>query len=123
MTTNRIRIPVLVATGLAAAIALAGCNSSGGSYGSGPGSTQQQAAGTGMSQTANLTEFHIALSSSKLKSGTYTFHVKNTGSITHAFTVNGPGVKDKSTGDMPPGVASTLTVTLRAGRLTCPSWP
>ncbi len=132
MTINRIRIPVLAATGVAAAIALAACSSSG----SGPGgtnstaaalppvtgSTQQQTGGNGTSETATETEFHMALSSKTLKAGTYTFHVKNAGKITHGFTVDGPGIKDKGTGDISPGATSTLTVTLTAGsyEIYCP---
>ncbi|MGI8679888.1 MAG: hypothetical protein ACR2LX_14645 [Jatrophihabitans sp.] len=124
MTTNRIRIPVIAATG-AAAIALAACSSSGSSLGGAnstaaapppaTGSTQQQVGGNGTSETATETEFHIALSSKRLKPGTYTFHVKNAGSIIHVFTVDGPGVKDKSTGDVSPASSGTVTVTLKAG--------
>lgn len=131
MTTNRIRIPVIAATGVAA-LALAACSSSGSSPGganstaaappSATGSTQQQPAGTGKSESATETEFHIALPSKTLKAGPYTFHVKNAGSITHAFTVDGPGVKDKSTGDISPGSSGVVTVTLKAGKyeIYCP---
>ncbi len=135
MAIHPIRIPVLAASGVAAAIVLAACGSSGGSYGSSPsspssaaasstatGTAQQQAAGKGTSETVTETEFHIALSFKKLKPGTYTFHVKNAGKINHALTVNGPGVANKGTGDISAGSSGVLTVTLKAGTydIYCP---
>jgi len=79
-------------------------------------------ASAGTSVTATETEFHIALSATTYAAGTYTFHVKNAGSITHALTINGPGVPGKSTGDIAPGSSATLTVTLAKGRyeIYCP---
>jgi uncharacterized cupredoxin-like copper-binding protein len=72
--------------------------------------------------SAKLTEFKIALQQSSLTAGTYTFAVKNAGNVTHALTVQGPGVSGKSTGDMSPGSSKTLTVTLHAGKydVFCP---
>jgi uncharacterized cupredoxin-like copper-binding protein len=73
--------------------------------------------------TATLTEFRIALSSMKLKAGTYTFHVVNAGKTVHNIEFNGPGVADKALAhNLNPGKSANLTVTLEAGRydVFCP---
>lgn len=121
LRTAMITAPLVVVGGLA----LAACSSSGGTP-SGHRSSQPAAVSTpapaGKTVTATETEFHIALSSKKLTPGTYTFRDKNAGTITHALTVNGPGVNNKSTGDLNPGQSATLTVTLNAGtyHVYCP---
>jgi uncharacterized cupredoxin-like copper-binding protein len=131
------RFALLLAAGTTAAATLTACGSSGGSGGAtsaapapttsttaaAPATTPASApAAAGQSLTASLTEFTIKLSSTSLKAGTYTFTVKNAGSITHALTVDGSGVDDKSTGDMAPGSTKTLTVTLKPGKyeVYCP---
>ncbi|MGI8762309.1 MAG: hypothetical protein ACR2LF_13635 [Jatrophihabitantaceae bacterium] len=126
MSTTHLRIPVLVTATIGAALALAAC-SSGGSGGDHPatGATTVPATSAGTSGntvTATETEFHIALSTKALKAGAITFHVKNAGSVTHALTVDGPGVSDKSTGDISPGSSATLTVIVKAGsyQVFCP---
>jgi uncharacterized cupredoxin-like copper-binding protein len=41
--------------------------------------------------------------------------VKNAGSITHALTIDGPGVSDETSGDVAPGASGKVTVTLTPG--------
>jgi len=91
------------------------------SMGSMPAS-EMPAATSGSTVNATETEFHIMLSSSTLKAGTYTFAVKNAGSVTHALTINGPGVSNKASGDIDGGQSTKLTVTLKAGKydVYCP---
>jgi uncharacterized cupredoxin-like copper-binding protein len=57
----------------------------------------------------------IALSTSTFTAGTYTFIVKNAGSVTHALTIDGPGVEDETSGDVAPGESGKVTVTLKPG--------
>lgn len=125
MTTTRTRIAAIALTG-GAAVVLAACSSGGSSPSAATNAastpppaatsgTSAPAATTGKTVSATETEFHIALSSKSMKAGTYTFKVKNAGTITHALTVDGPGVSDKSTGDLSPGDTAMLTVTLKPG--------
>lgn len=133
MITNSVTGPrrVLVSLSLlaAAAATLSACSSGSGSSkaSSTPSSaaaatTTAAAASGGNSITAVETEFHIQLSSTKLKAGTYSIQVKNSGAVTHALTVDGPGVSDKSTSSIAPGASATLSVTLKAGSydIFCP---
>jgi uncharacterized cupredoxin-like copper-binding protein len=75
-------------------------------------------------KTINVTEkeFHIGLSTKKGAVGSVHFVVKNTGKLSHALEISGPGVKNKRTPLIKPGKSATLTVTLRAGTYTlwCP---
>lgn len=130
MNTVRYRFPLAVSAGLAGAALLAACSSSASSPaastppagGGGTSTTAQAAAPSGKTIDAKLTEFHIALSKASLSPGTYTFDVKNAGSITHALTVDGKGVDNKGTDDLSPGQSATFTVTLTAGKydVFCP---
>jgi uncharacterized cupredoxin-like copper-binding protein len=72
--------------------------------------------------TATETDFKIALSSTSLSAGTYTFKAVNSSPDTHALEINGPGVGDKSTTDIAPSSSATLTVTLTRGsyEIWCP---
>jgi uncharacterized cupredoxin-like copper-binding protein len=72
--------------------------------------------------TATETEYKIAMSQSTFHPGSYAIKVVNSGTVTHALTINGPGVSNKSTDDLSPGDSATLTVTLQAGsyELWCP---
>jgi uncharacterized cupredoxin-like copper-binding protein len=67
-------------------------------------------------------EFHITLAPAKTKAGATTFVVKNTGKLTHALAIAGPGVASKRTAMIAPGKTAQLTVTLRGGSysLWCP---
>lgn len=123
-----VRVPMLVTSATLAVVALAACSSSGSSGSPATRAnppaqqpTKQVSGGGGTTVTATETEFHIALSTAKLSAGTVTFRVKNAGQITHALTVDGPGV-DKSTSDISPGDSATLTVNLEAGKydVFCP---
>ena len=136
--TSGHRCALLLAAAAAAASVLTACSSSGGSGGAtsaAPAPTTSSSssaavasapaaapAAAGRTITASLTEFTITLSTTTLKAGTYTFTVKNAGTITHALTVDGSGVDDKSTGDLQPGASKTLTVTLKPGKyeVYCP---
>ncbi|HZQ81064.1 MAG TPA: plastocyanin/azurin family copper-binding protein [Gaiellaceae bacterium] len=74
-------------------------------------------------KTINVTEreYHITVSG-KGAAGSVKFVVKNTGKLTHALEISGPGVKAKKTPLIKPGKTATLTVTLKAGSYTlwCP---
>jgi len=94
------RIPVL----LPAALFLAACG------GSGSGTAPSSAAG----QTIQISEKEFSLTPSTVtlaKTGTYEFRVTNNGTIPHALEIEGNGVEEK-TGDIAPGSAMTLRVTL-----------
>ncbi len=75
-------------------------------------------------KSINVTEreFHIGLSTNKGALGSVRFVVKNTGKLSHALEISGPGVKSKRTPLIKPGKSATLTVTLRDGAYTlwCP---
>jgi uncharacterized cupredoxin-like copper-binding protein len=139
ITTNSGTAPrrLLVSLSLlaAAAATLSACSSGSGSSksssaapsASAPSSAAAATTGAaapagGNSITAVETDFHIQLSSTKLKAGTYSIQVKNSGAVTHALSVDGPGVSDKSTSTIAPGASATLTVTLKAGSydIFCP---
>jgi uncharacterized cupredoxin-like copper-binding protein len=71
---------------------------------------------SGTRVTATLTEFHISLSMSSFKPGTYTFVAVNSGAVPHSLEINGPGVSDQRvSGDISPGQSGSITVTLRDG--------
>jgi len=65
-------------------------------------------------QTIQISEKEFSLSPSTVslaKAGTYEFKVTNNGAIPHALEIEGNGVEEK-TGDIAPGSAMTLRVTL-----------
>lgn len=74
-------------------------------------------------KTINVTEkeFHISVSG-KGAAGAVKFAVKNTGKLSHALEISGPGVKSKRTPLIKPGKSATLTATLKSGTYTlwCP---
>ncbi len=72
--------------------------------------------------TVTEKEFHIGLSTKKGAEGSVKFVVKNTGKLSHALEISGPGVKNKRTPLIKPGKSATLTVTLKSGSYTlwCP---
>jgi VCBS repeat-containing protein len=68
-------------------------------------------------------EYHIALSSTSAKAGTFTFRVHNAGRIVHKLDLAGAGLK--STVRVPsiaPGATRSVTVKLTGGKLSlwCP---
>jgi uncharacterized cupredoxin-like copper-binding protein len=132
MTIRSARRLPAVAIGVASlGMMLAACG--GGSSGAASGASTPAASpsaassasgggGSGQTVTATETEFKIALSTNSVKPGTYTLNAVNGGTITHALEINGPGVSDKSTGDISPTKSATLTVTLSKGsyEIWCP---
>ena len=67
-------------------------------------------------------EFHITLATRKGTAGPVRFSIKNTGKLSHALAISGPGVKLKKTHLIKPGKTAILAVTLKAGKYTiwCP---
>jgi uncharacterized cupredoxin-like copper-binding protein len=64
--------------------------------------------------TATETEFKIALPSSTIAAGSYSFDVKNDGKIEHDFVIKGNGV-DEKTPTIGAGKSATLDVDLKPG--------
>ncbi|KPI03683.1 hypothetical protein OV450_4502, partial [Actinobacteria bacterium OV450] len=71
--------------------------------------------------TADLSDFHIALSRTTFTPGPYTFALRNTGHHEHALEIEGPGGEQRSK-TLAPGVSGTLGITLKEGayELYCP---
>jgi len=71
--------------------------------------------------SATLSEWKVELSRATVESGQVAFNITNTGSIPHAFEVEGQGM-EKETGIIQPGARATLTLTLRPGQyeVYCP---
>ncbi|MFJ3718785.1 copper-binding protein [Streptomyces sp. NPDC090057] len=107
------------AAACAAALVLAACSGGGGGRASGT-TVAHPASGTRV--TVTETEYALKLSRSSYAPGTYTFVTANHGRITHALSIDGPGVKDAGTGNLQSGRQGTLTVHLKKGTydLYCP---
>ncbi|MFF7974605.1 copper-binding protein [Streptomyces sp. NPDC007905] len=110
------------AVAFCATLVLAACSNGGGGHanssaGSGTGQTI-----SGTRVTVTETEYGLKLSRASFAPGTYTFVSDNAGRITHALSVDGPGVEDARTKDIQHGQQATLTVTLKKGTydLYCP---
>ncbi len=71
--------------------------------------------------SATLSEWTIRLSSATVPAGPVTFSVTNSGSIPHAFEVEGHGI-EQETPLIQPGASATLTLTLKPGtyEIYCP---
>jgi plastocyanin len=78
------------------------------------GSSSTSAGGGPVQQTIQISEKEYSLDPGTVtvsKTGTYAFRVTNNGKIAHALEVEGNGVEEK-TGNIQPGTAATLRVTL-----------
>lgn len=123
-TSTRGRVVRALAAGAVAGV-LAGCGAggSGGDSGGNSGaSTPPPAAGTGVTRvTADLTDFHIALSQKTFAPGAYAFVAKNDGHHDHALEIEGPSGEHR-TRTLSPGASDTVTVTLAPGsyEIYCP---
>jgi len=64
----------------------------------------------------------LHLDKTTFPAGSYKFVATNSGSIPHAFQIDGPGVEDQGTGTVAPGEEGEVTVTLQKGTYTfyCP---
>jgi uncharacterized cupredoxin-like copper-binding protein len=117
-----------VAVAGTAAVTLAACGGGGGSghsdngSGSSKSSSSSQAHVSGTRVTVTETEYALKLSRSHFTPGTYTFVSDNAGKVTHALSIDGPGVEDAHTSNIQHGQHATLTVTLKKGSydLYCP---
>jgi len=65
---------------------------------------------------ATETDFHIALSKTKLKPGKYTFVAINQGATTHNIEITGPGLNNPVSKNISPRQSTKLTVTLKKGK-------
>lgn len=118
-TRNRVLLGV-AAGGLTAVLAACGGGGNGGGSSSDNNSTGNGTS-AGTQVTAELSDFHIKLSTEKFQAGEYTFTAKNTGSHDHALEIEGPGGENRSK-TVEPGQSTTLTVTLKSGsyEVYCP---
>ncbi|MFG2132989.1 cupredoxin domain-containing protein [Streptomyces sp. NPDC048751] len=117
MTTPHTRRPLLLGVAAGGLIALLAACGGGGNSDSNGGTTTPPPpkAGTSATQvTAQLTDFHIQLSTQKYQPGRYTFTAENKGKHEHALEVEGPGGENRSK-TLQPGQSTTLTVTLKSG--------
>lgn len=70
---------------------------------------------------ATLTEWAVTLSRDSIRAGGVTINIRNGGSVTHAFEVEGAGQEYES-GDVAPGAIVTMSLNLTAGeyKVYCP---
>lgn len=103
---------------------------SGGSSSSSAASSGSSSSGSGGTVKVSEKEWSITVNGTAMSkgqgdvnvpAGTVTFDIKNDGSVTHEFEIQGNGV-DKKTGAIDPGKSTTLTVDLTAGKyeVFCP---
>ncbi|MGT2531804.1 plastocyanin/azurin family copper-binding protein [Streptomyces nojiriensis] len=119
-TSTRGRVVRALAAGALAGV-LAGCGA-GGSGGHSGASAPPPATGAGVTRvTADLTDFHIALSRTTFAPGAYAFVAKNDGRHDHALEIEGPS-GEHLTKTLSPGASDTVTVTLAPGsyEVYCP---
>ena len=111
----RARQPLALLVAGAAMAVLVACGGGGSSGGSGPGAPAPSVTGAGTQVTATESEYSIKLEPSSFTAGTYTFTIKNTGTMPHNLVVNGAGVDHESSATIEPGGTGQLTVTLQQG--------
>jgi plastocyanin len=73
--------------------------------------------------TVTETEYHLTFSRKTFSPGVYTFIALDKGKIAHSLAISGPGIRQKQlSGNVNPGGARPLTVTLRNGTYSiwCP---
>ncbi|WP_051833077.1 plastocyanin/azurin family copper-binding protein [Streptomyces sp. NRRL S-646] len=111
----------VTASVFAAALVLAACSSGGGGGGGGSASSGASKA-SGTRVTVTETEYGLKLSRSSFTPGTYTFVADNAGKVTHALSIDGPGVEDAKTKNIQSGQQAMVTVTFKKGTydLYCP---
>jgi plastocyanin len=80
-----------------------------------PSTTTTAAPAAPKSVSVSETEWKVALPSTTLAAGQYTFNLKNDGHIPHDLTINGPGVSNQKTPVINPGKTAKLTVELKGG--------
>ncbi|MFF4505183.1 plastocyanin/azurin family copper-binding protein [Streptomyces sp. NPDC001401] len=110
----------VTASVFAGALVLAACSSGGGGGSSASSGASKAASGTRV--TVTETEYGLKLSRSSFTPGTYTFVADNAGKITHALSIDGPGVEDAKTKNIQSGQQAMVTVTFKKGTydLYCP---
>ncbi|MFI6600575.1 hypothetical protein ACIBHX_30390 [Nonomuraea sp. NPDC050536] len=104
-------VSALAATLTAAAACGSGPPSSQPAYSAPPAAGQVK----GIQVPVSLAEFNIVFSKPNLAPGTYTFVLKNVGRTTHALTINGPGVDNQTSQQVPSGGTTNFTVKLQSG--------
>ena len=80
-----------------------------------PPTTTTAAPAAPKSVSVSESEWKVALPSTTLAAGKYTFDLKNDGQIPHDLTIDGPGVSDEKTSVIGPGKTAKLTVELKSG--------
>ena len=85
------------------------------------GTPANRSAGDPAAVSVKLSEWKVELSQNSITAGPVTFNVTNTGSIPHAFEVEGQGI-ERETIVIQPGSSATLTLTLKPGtyEVYCP---
>ncbi len=104
----------------AVVVTAAACGGGGGDGSSNP--PPSGSSGGGKTVAVTETEFKIALDKTTFAPGSYNFVVDDKGHTTHALTIKGPGLGEKSSTTLSAGQSATLTVTLQKGtyELYCP---
>ncbi|MFJ9826440.1 plastocyanin/azurin family copper-binding protein [Streptomyces sp. NPDC101160] len=114
----------VAAGGLTALLAACGSSDNGNGGGSTPPPPPPKSGTSATQVTAELSDFHIKLSTEKFTPGTYTFTAKNTGKHEHALEIEGSGGEsdEHRSQNVSPGESTTLTVTLKSGtyEVYCP---
>jgi plastocyanin len=108
-----------------AVLTACGGGSSGGSAAADTGTAAPSSSADGPgAQTVEVTatEYEFGLATTHFAPGTYTFVMRDDGHASHAITIDGPGVDNKTSRTSGPGGTAALTVTLGNGDyvLYCP---